>query len=587
MILLVVFAFIAGAGTALSPCVLPVLPALLSAGATGGRRRPLGVVTGLAVTFSITIVGVSKLVDGVGLGASGARTLAIVFLAGFGIITLVPALGDRLAAVLSPLARFGPSSAGNGFWSGVLVGGALGFLYAPCAGPILAAVITVGSASSDVVAVAIAYAAGSALVLLALALGGRALSERVRRAGRGPALHRVLGAVMLATALAMSFSWDVRFQTAIADHLPGAVVNPTRSIERSARVTHELDHLRGPSRFASTSPKGLGSSHGGSKTSGGHASALPRLGEAPDFTGNQRWWNTPGDKPLSLAALRGNVVLVDFWTYTCINCIRTLPELRAWDERYRADGLTIVGVHSPEFDFEKNAGNVAAAIRQNRLRYPIAQDNDLATWNAWGNQYWPAEYLIDSRGEVRYAHFGEGDTDVTENAIRSLLAERSSRALGAMAHPDRTFDPARQATPETYIGTARDAGWVGANAPRDGEHGYPAAPASLGLSRFALSGRWRIDGEHATAGTGAAITVRYQAKDVYLVLSPAARGGSVRVLLDGRRIPAAQAGGDVHGGGVRVDSQRLYHLVHRDDVERHRLELRFSPGVSGYAFTFG
>jgi cytochrome c biogenesis protein CcdA/thiol-disulfide isomerase/thioredoxin len=585
MALLVAFAFIAGAGTALSPCVLPVLPALLSAGATGGRRRPLGIVTGLATTFSITIIGVAKLVDGVGLGSSGLRTLAIVFLAGFGIVTLVPALGDRLAAALSPLARFGPSSGGSGFWSGAAVGAALGFLYAPCAGPILAAVITVGSASSDVVAVAVAYAAGSAVVLLALALGGRAVGDRIRRAGRGPVLHRALGAVMIATALAMSLDYDIRFQTAIADHLPDVVVNPTGSLEQSARVERELNDLRGPARFASAAPKKTPAS--GRRAGAGRPSELPRLGKAPDFTGNDRWFNTPGGRSLSLADLRGRVVLVDIWTYTCINCIRTLPELRAWDERYRRAGLTIVGVHSPEFEFEKDAGNVAAAIRQNRLRYPIAQDNEFATWNAWGNRYWPAKYLIDAGGEVRYAHFGEGDADVTEGAIRSLLEERSNRKLGGRSQPDRTFDPAREATPETYLGTARATGYPRANAPRDGEHDYPSAPAELGLNGFALSGRWTVDGEHATAGRRAAITASYQAKDVYLVLSPPpGRSGEVQVRLDGRPIDG-DAGADVDGGIVTVRRQRLYHLAHTREVERHRLELRLGPGVSGYAFTFG
>src|SRR3954451_23034875 len=255
--LLVVFALIAGAGTALSPCVLPVLPALLSAGATGGRRRPVGIVLGLTVTFTLTIVGLATVVDGVGLGDSVVRTIAIVALAGFGLVVAFPRLGARVEAPLSRLARFGPRSSGRGFWSGVGVGAALGFLYAPCAGPILAAVVTVSAASGRTVAVGLAYALGSAAVLLVLALAGRTVAERVRRAGRGPHLQQALGAVMVVTAVAMALQFDVRFQSAIAAHLPAAVVNPTNGIERSAGVTRRLAALRPASPYDRASRSGL------------------------------------------------------------------------------------------------------------------------------------------------------------------------------------------------------------------------------------------------------------------------------------------------------------------------------------------
>src|SRR3954447_13840802 len=250
MTLLVLFAFVAGAGTAISPCVLPVLPALLSAGATGGRRRPVAIVLGLATTFAITVAGFAKVVDGVGLGPSALRTLAVIVLASFGAALLAPRLADRLEAPLSRLSRFGPRSAGDGFWSGLGVGAALGFVYAPCAGPILAAVISVGAASGTSVAIAVAYSIGSAAVLLALALGGRRVLDRVRAAGRGPAVQRALGVVMLATALAVATDADVRFQTALADHFPSVLVNPTGSIERSHAVSSRLAQLHGHARFA-------------------------------------------------------------------------------------------------------------------------------------------------------------------------------------------------------------------------------------------------------------------------------------------------------------------------------------------------
>lgn len=279
------------------------------------------------------------------------------------------------------------------------------------------------------------------------------------------------------------------------------------------------------------------------------------------------------------------VVLVDFWTYTCINCIRTLPYLKAWDAAYRDKGLTIVGVHTPEFAFEKRAGNVAAAIRRSGLRYPVAQDNDFATWNAWGNQYWPAKYLIDAEGQVRYTHFGEGRYEETEAAIRTLLAEAGDRPLGAAVRTDPEPRTSRHATPETYLGTQRAQGW--AQPPRDGTHDYRYR-GELPQSAFALNGRWRHDHERGTAVRDAGIRAAIVGKDVYLVLSPPADGpGDVGVRLDGRTIAPADAGSDVRAGRVRVTSQRLYHLVSLDEPQQRELELTLSHGTSAFAFTFG
>jgi cytochrome c biogenesis protein CcdA/thiol-disulfide isomerase/thioredoxin len=575
MALLMLFALVAGAGTALSPCVLPVLPALLSAGVTGGRRRPVGIALGLAATFTITIVGLASVIDGIGLGPGLTRTLAVVVLIGFGVVVAVPSLAARLEAPLARLSRLGPRGRGDGFASGLLVGAALGFVYAPCAGPILAAVIAVGAASSRTVPVGLAFALGSALVLLALALGGRALAGRLRAAGRGPGLQRALAAVLVLTGIAMATNLDVRFQSAIADHLPAALVNPTHGLETSHAVSSRLDDLRGPSRFAVA----------GTGSQGVQRTRLPRLGAAPDFVGNQRWFNTPGGRPLSLESLRGKVMLVDFWTYTCINCLRTLPYLDAWDRRYRRDGLVIVGVHSPEFPFERDAGNVEAAIEREGIRYPVAQDNELATWDAWGNQYWPAEYLIDARGQVRDAHFGEGEYDRTEMNIRALLEEAGHRNPGAMADPKGAVHPTRLATPETYLGLARAQRFD--PAPLPGTHTY-APPAKLATSHFALAGTWEESTVAATARADAEIHAAILGKDAYLVLSPPkGRSGDVTVLLDGRRIAADRAGADVHRGVVHVERQRLYHLVSAPASEHHELTLRVAPGVQAYAFTFG
>jgi len=585
MIVLLGFALLAGAGTALSPCVLPVLPALLSAGGVGGRRRPLGVVIGLTVTFTVTIVGVAGVVGGVGLGSDPLRDLAVAVLLAAGLALIVPGLADRLEARLSRVAALGPRSRGDGFRSGLLVGGALGFVYTPCAGPILAAVISVSAASGRTVAVALAYSLGSAAVLFALILGGRTLFDRVRAAGRGATLQRALGAVMVVTALAIIVGADVSFDQYVAEHIPE--VNLTSPLEKSHAVESRLPELTGHgAKFLASTNTATAPRTASQAALLADARGLKDLGQAPEFSETERWFNTPGGRPLTLASLRGRVVLVDFWTYTCINCIRTLPYLEAWDAAYRKAGLTIVGVHTPEFAFEHDAANVASAIGRFGLRYPVAQDNEMGTWNAYGNQYWPADYLIDARGHVRYASAGEGDYSRTETAIRALLAEAGAM-VGGMSRPTGVVMPSEVATPETYLGTTRAQGWR--SGPQSGVHDYGAsAPARLALNEFAYTGTWNIAEQPATAVSGAGIDAEFDAENVYLVLSSeGGRPRKVRVLLDGRPIPSRFAGADVRGGAATVTSQRLYSLVSLPSDQRHRLTLRFYPGVSGYAFTFG
>jgi cytochrome c biogenesis protein CcdA/thiol-disulfide isomerase/thioredoxin len=595
MLVLIGFAILAGAGTALSPCVLPVLPALLSASALGGRRRPLGIVLGLSVTFTVAIVFLSSVIDGVGLGQNAVRYLAVAVLLVFGVALMLPAVSARIEAPLSRLARFGPRTGGDGFASGLLVGGALGFVYTPCAGPILAAVVSVSAASGRTLPVAVAYSAGSAAVLLVLALGGRRLSARVRRAGHGVSLQRLLAAVMIVTGIAIVTNLDLTFTKFVAKDIPN--VSLTAGLECSSAVTERLHEVTGH-RPKFTPANGTSSCNGTSSTVRtaapgasqatllAAAQALPPLGTAPEFTETQDWFNTPGQRALSLASLRGHVVLVDFWTYTCINCIRTLPYLKAWDTAYRNDGLTIVGVETPEFGFEKDASNVRAAIGQFGLRYPVVQDNQMGTWNAYGNQYWPADYLIDAKGKVRYAAFGEGDYGKTETAIRALLAEKGS-SVGGRGRPHGVVVPSQQATPETYVGTARAEGWL--HAPKAGLHDYGGpVTADPTLNQFVLSGRWQIGEQPATAVASAGIDVEFDARHVYLVLSsPHERPLPVQVLLDGRPITAADAGADVHGGVATVRGQRLYSLVSLPREGRGHLSLRLAAGVSAYAFTFG
>jgi cytochrome c biogenesis protein CcdA/thiol-disulfide isomerase/thioredoxin len=589
------FALVAGAGTAITPCVLPVLPALLSASAVGGRRRPLGIVVGLATAFTIAIVALAQLVKGVGLASGAARTLAIVVLLVFGVVLLVPELAARVQAPLSRLARFGPRTRGDGFWSGVAVGGALGFVCAPCAGPILAAVTSVsasGGASVRIVAVAISYAIGLSAVLLLYALGGRAVIERVRQSARGHVVERSLGAILLLTGVVMATNLDVRFEEALAKDrsLPAFLVDPTRSLENSNAVQNRLAALRPESKFARRQQR-LATARATAvpasvAIAGVRTPSLPKLGAAPEFTGTQRWFNTADGKPLSLAGLRGHVVLVDFWTYTCINCIRTLPFLKGLYATYHPHGLQIVGVETPEFTFEQDAGNVEQAISSDGLRYPVVQDNSYGTWNAYGNQYWPAEYLIDAAGQVRHTQFGEGDYGQSETAVRELLYEAGARNLPPPMTAKAVMPSAQLATPETYLNPDRAQGF--ATPIKQGVHDYPGI-ASPSVNQFALRGRWNVNSQSATPVLpGASIEAGFQAADVYLVLTSAGNvARQARVLLDGRPIAARDAGSDVHRGSVTVRGQRLYSLVSLPGAQQHALTVELPPGVSAYDFTFG
>ena len=568
MTLLVLFAFVAGGATALSPCVLPVLPVALSAGATGGRRRPLGVVTGLVLSFTFATVALVYVLSALGLPDNVFRSLAIGVLAVAGVALLLPRAAARIEAALARLARRPPSRGGDGFASGVVLGASLGLLYAPCAGPILAGVITVSAAQSFTagrLAVAFAYSLGTAVVLYGLMLGGRRVTAPLAR--RSGLLQRGIGVVMVAVALVMAAELDIRFQNTIADSLPAVLVNPSKALEDTSATRARLADLRGgPDAVfaqAASTPSGR---------------RLPVLGTAPDILGTQRWFNTEGGQPLSLTSLRGKVVLIDFWTYSCINCIRTLPALKAWDRRYRQAGLTIVGLHAPEFPFERDPENVERAIQRNGLGYPVAQDNDFATWRAYGNQFWPAKYLIDHQGRVRYTHFGEGEYDTTERAIRSLLAEAGRERLGGRASA-RVESGLPGATPESYLGAERAERFVnGALETGAADFRLPAgAVASLPPHHLAYEGRWRIGLSRATAaGEGARLHLRFLGRRVFLVLG--ARGGrrTVEVALDG--LPRRS---------ITVGPHRLYELVRLARPGDHLLTLRLDRGTEAYAFTFG
>jgi cytochrome c biogenesis protein CcdA/thiol-disulfide isomerase/thioredoxin len=597
MLLLILFGFVAGAGTAVSPCVLPVLPIVLSAGATSGRRRPLGIVAGLVASFTFSTVALVYLIAALGLPNDLLRKAAIIVLLGFGITLLIPPLAARIEGFVSRLAAGAPLKRGSdGFWSGTLVGASLGLVYAPCAGPILAGVITVSASQSFSVGrllVAFSYGLGSAVVLYLLMLGGRRVTSRLAR--RSGVMQMGMGAIMVVVAVLMIGNYDIKFENTIAKNAPAFLVDPTKGLEAQASVRKQLQQLRSGHTnalgraVASTQAHGLGASPSTQQAGNPRVSQetprlhLPVIGRAPEFTGTQSWFNTPGGRPVTLASLRGKVAIVDFWTYSCINCIRTLPYLKAWYASYHSQGLEIIGVHSPEFSFEKVASNVASAIADDGLRYPVVQDNNLSTWNAYGNEYWPAEYFIDAHGNVRYAHFGEGDYATDERVIRSLLSEAGDHPSPHARQAQGAITAAPDATPESYLGAARAERFSNGTI-RDAQQnfGTPRAPAA---NQLAYTGRWNIGGESVTA-QGGSLSLNFKAQHVYLVMG----GGGIHhvgVLLDGKPIPASEEGADVHAATVTPSSERLYTLVSLPSVQHHILTLKPQTGTRLFVFTFG
>jgi thiol-disulfide isomerase/thioredoxin len=389
--------------------------------------------------------------------------------------------------------------------------------------------------------------------------------------------------VLLLTGVVMAANLDVRFEEALAKDtsLPAIFVDPTRSLENSSAVQNRLASLRPRSRFAvrqslvaSKAPPAPPAAASVS-IPGVQTPSLAALGPAPEFVDTPRWFNTPGGQPLTLAGLRGHIVLVDFWTYTCINCLRTLPFLKGLYATYHPYGLQIVGVESPEFTFEQDAGNVQQAIQSDGLRYPVVQDNNLGTWNAYQNQYWPAEYLIDATGQVRHTQFGEGEYKQSEAAVRQLLFEAGARNLPPPMTAHAIVPSAQLATPETYLNSDRAQGF--AVPLRAGIHSYPGL-GSPGLNEFALQGSWNVGSQSSTpVSSGASITVGFQAQNVYLVMTSAGNlPRHVRVLLDGHPYTT-----------ITVSGQRLYSLVSLPRVEQRVLTVQVPRGVSAYSFTFG
>jgi cytochrome c biogenesis protein CcdA/thiol-disulfide isomerase/thioredoxin len=544
VLLLAGVAFVAGVVTAISPCVLPVLPVVFAGGATGGRRRSYAIVGGLVASFTLFTLAATALLSALGLPDDLLRNIAIGIVLLVGLSLLVPPLARVLERPFQALGRRAPSDAGGGF----LLGASLGLLFTPCAGPVIAAVAALAATSRvslESVVITLSYAIGAGVVLLLFALAGQTGMNLRHLRARAPQVRQALGGVIVGVALLMIFGLDLR----LATYVPGYTKSLQR-IERADASRRELDRLLAGDRHALPENQ------------------LHDFGEAPDFTDIEGWLNS---KPLTLASLRGKVVLVDFWTYSCINCLRTLPYVERWAETYRQAGLVVVGVHTPEFAFEHVPANVESAVRSLDVTYPVALDNDYGTWQAWGNQYWPAKYFVDRRGHVRFAHFGEGEYERSENVIRTLLAEKALPPPVSGSIEDET--PTELLSPETYLGSARIDRFVGSRIVPGKEADY-SIPQAVPQNSFAYGGRWTVEKERIIAGEDARLRLVFHAQKVFLVLGGE---GRVDVAVDGR-----------HSKSVDVTEDRLYTLVALPGkAADHTLDLAFTPGTEAYAFTFG
>lgn len=582
---LLVLAYLGGVLTIVSPCILPVLPFVFARTGQPFMKSSLPLLAGMALTFalvaSLAAVGGGWVVQ---LNQYG-RWLALVFVALFGLTLLLPQLAERLTRPLvaagSRLSEAAGADSRPRPGASFLIGVATGLLWAPCAGPILGLVLTgaaLQGASIATTLLLLAYAAGAATSLaVALLLGGKVFAAMKRSIGAGEWVRRGLGAAMLAGVAAIALGLDTGILARVSTASTGGIEQAL--VGRLAR-----------------SPNESGTNPGGAmKAADQKPGALPIEGNLPPLDGAVQWLNSP---PLTAQALKGKVVLVDFWTYSCINCLRTLPYVKAWAEKYRDQGLVVIGVHAPEFAFERNVGNVTKAMKDLGITYPVAIDNDYKIWRAFNNEYWPAHYFADAQGRIRYHHFGEGDYAESERVIQQLLREAgaakvadgliNANAEGVQRAPDMN----EVLSPETYVGYQRSEHFVPETSLVPDKSTTYNPPSQLALNDWSLGGQWTVGSERATSSAPASrIVYRFHARDLHLVLGPAADGKPVRfkVLIDGK------APGDAHGtdvapdGSGSVTEQRLYQLVRQPDgVTDRTFSIEFlDPGVSAYAFTFG
>ena len=571
---LFLLSYLGGVLTILSPCILPVLPFVFARSDQPFARSGLPLLAGMAITFA----GIATIAT---LGGSWAihanqygRIAAMILLALFGLTLLLPAVADRLTRPLvalgSRLSNQVQTGERGSIGASVLLGVATGLLWAPCAGPILGLILTgaaIQGASTSTSLLLLAYALGAATSLAAaLLIGGKLFAAMKRSLGAGEWIRRALGVLVLAGVAAIALGLDTGLLTQLS-------TASTNSIEQSL-----LQKVGLARKTTSTAVAG---------------SDLPVEGNLPELTGATLWLNSP---PLTREQLRGKVVLVDFWTYSCINCLRALPYVKAWAEKYKDHGLVVIGVHAPEFAFEKIEANVRRAVSDLGVTYPVALDNSLTIWQAFNNQYWPAHYFIDALGRIRHHHFGEGEYDRSEAVIRQLLLEGGRKDLpGGIVDPKAQGAQAAAATtaqtsPETYLGYGRGANFASGSVHTDESTAYETA-FPLRPNQWGLTGRWTVGEQMSKLDqAGGKITFRFHARDVHLVLAPGTGGKPVRfkVMLDGQPPRDGHGVDSAADGSGAVTQERLYQLIRLQAPGDHTFTIEFAdPGVQAFAFTFG
>ncbi len=593
---LLALSYLAGVLTLLSPCVLPILPFVFSRAGQPFTRSVLPLLAGLAVTFAglamLVSVGGGWIVQANEYG----RIAAMVLLAALGVMLLWPALaeyamrplvglGNRLTARVD--ARGGTEGTVAGSF---VIGVASGFLWAPCAGPVLGLILTGAALQGPSARTALllgSYAAGAATSLaIALLIGGRVYALLKRSLGAGEWVRRGLGVAVLASVAVIALGLDTQVLT-------------QWSLANTSRMEQALiDEFRPPSAMkgsGSMMARAAAAAQSTAPGSGPSSGNLPDEGVFPPLTGAVAWINSP---PLTTEGLRGKVVLVDFWTYSCINCLRSLPYVRAWAQKYQDHGLVVIGVHTPEFAFEKSLDNVRSAVRRLNITYPVAVDSDYAIWEAFQNNCWPADYFIDSTGHIRGHEFGEGDYDASERLIQQLLADAGNRNVpggyvsdkGTGAEAAADIDEIR--SPETYIGYEKAESFASPQIVAKDQPATYSVPATLALNQWGLAGRWTVQSEKAVLDEAPGrIVFRFHARDLHLVLGPAADGKPIRftVSLDGAA-PGEDHGVDTDAQGEGVVRQvRLYQLIRQNQgVRDHTFTIEFlDPGVQAFSFTFG
>ena len=645
---LFLLAYIGGVLTILSPCILPVLPFVFARADQPFLRRGLPLLLGMAATFAV-IATLAAVGGGWAVQANEyGRYAAIALLALVGVTLLFPELSDRMTRPLVALGgRLSESADRNehagSVWPSLLLGVATGLLWAPCAGPVLGLILTgaaLQGANVQTTLLLLAYAAGAATSLaLALLVGGRVFAAMKRSLGAGEWIRRGLGAAVLVAVVAIALGLDTGFLTQISlantasleqslvdrFHPAGGRVDatPSSSVVMAGGGAMMMSG-NAPTMAMNADPAGKGGAEppssvvtpgGGAMMSAnaptmamnanpaammkaapsaGAAENLPVEGMLPPLLGAVQWLNSP---PLTAESLKGKVVLVDFWTYSCINCLRSIPYVRAWAEKYKDQGLVVIGVHAPEFPFEKNIDNVKSAVARLKIDYPVAIDNDYAIWRAFNNEYWPADYFIDAEGRIRHHYFGEGDYAESEKVIQQLLAEAGKGNLPAnvvsvsATGAEAASDEADVKSPETYIGYMRAENFASpGGAVSDAAHDYSVA--DLKLNDWGLAGAWTVGAQYATLDKkDGAISYRFHARDLHLVLGPGADGAPVhfRVTIDGAA-PGESHGADVDANGEGVVTEnRLYQLVRQTGpiVDRTFTIEFLDPDVQAYAFTFG